>query len=147
MEFGNKIVFFRNFIAIIALFTNMATKIQQILEANPDSKILFSEWLTSHGLDAKEQYAYMKRGWLTRLSKGVYALQGTNPTLLHAVSVYNTQLSKKCIVGAYTALELRGYSHYLSMGKPNPNLIPYNYFQLFLGVFIVLTNCLSAMAF
>ena len=29
----------------------------------------------------------------------------------------------------------------------NPNLIPYNYFQLFLGVFIVLTNCLSAMAF
>ena len=46
----------------------MATKIQQILEANPDSKILFSEWLTSHGLDAKEQYAYMKRGWLTRLS-------------------------------------------------------------------------------
>ena len=31
--------------------------------------------------------------------------------------------------------------------KINPNLIPYNYFQLFLGVFIVLTNCLSAMAF
>ena len=75
--------------------------------------MLFSEWLTSHGLDAKEQHAYMKRGWLTRLSKGVYALQGTNPTLLHAVSAYNTQLSKKCIIGAYTALELRGYSHYL----------------------------------
>lgn len=96
----------------------MATKIQQILEANPDSKILFSEWLTSYGLDAKDQYAYMKRGWLTRLSKGVYALQGTKPTLLHAVSAYNTQLSKKCLVGAYTALELRGYSHYLPMGKP-----------------------------
>lgn len=96
----------------------MATKIQQILETNPDSKILFSEWLTTHGLDAKGQHAYMKRGWLTRLSKGVYALQGTNPTLLHAVSAYNTQLSKKCIVGAYTALELRGYSHYLSIGKP-----------------------------
>jgi len=96
----------------------MATKIQQILEANPNSKILFSEWLTSHGLDAKEQYAYMKRDWLTRLSKGVYSLKGSNPTLLHAVSAYNTQLSNKCIVGAYTALELRGYSHYLSMGKP-----------------------------
>ena len=35
-----------------------------------------------------------------------------------ASSSYNTQLSKHCIVGAYTALELRGYSHYLSMGKP-----------------------------
>ena len=96
----------------------MATKIQQILEANPDSKILFSEWLTSHGLDAKEQHAYMKRGWLTRISKGVYALQGNTPTLLHAISAYNMQLSKKCVVGAYTALELRGYSHYISIGKP-----------------------------
>jgi len=96
----------------------MATKIQQILESYPNSKILFSEWLTSQGLDAKEQNAYMKRGWLNHLSKGVYALQGTNPTLLHAISAYNTQLSKKCVVGAYTALELRGYSHYLSIGKP-----------------------------
>ena len=96
----------------------MATKIQQILEANPNSKIFFSEWLTSQGLDAKEQHAYMKRRWLTHLSKGVYALQGTNPTLLHAVAAYNKQLSKKCLVGAYTALELRGYSHYLSIGKP-----------------------------
>mgnify|MGYP003541157824 CR=1 FL=1 len=64
------------------------------LEANPNSKIFFSEWLTSQGLDAKEQHAYMKRRWLTHLSKGVYALQGTNPILLHAVSAYNKQLSK-----------------------------------------------------
>ena len=34
------------------------------------------------------------------------------------VSSYNVQLGKRCIVGAYTTLELRGYSHYLSMGKP-----------------------------
>jgi len=96
----------------------MATKIQQLLELYPDAELLFSEWLTSQGLNAKEQYAYMKRGWLTRISKGVYVLQGTSPTLLHAVSSYNTQLSKKCVVGAYTALELRGYSHYLAMGMP-----------------------------
>lgn len=106
------------FIVKFAFCTKMATKIQQILESYPTSKILFSEWLSSRGLDAKEQYAYMKRGWVKRLSKGVYALQGTSPTLLQAVSAYNTQLSKMCIVGAYTALELRGYSHYLSMGKP-----------------------------
>lgn len=31
---------------------------------------------------------------------------------------YNNQLGKRCIVGGYSALELRGYSHYLSMGKP-----------------------------
>ena len=96
----------------------MATKIQQILEANPSLNVLFGEWLASQGLDAKGQHSYMKSGWLNRLSRGVYALQGTTPTLYNAVSAYNTQLDKHCIVGAYTALELRGYSHYLSLGRP-----------------------------
>ena len=100
----------------------MATKIQQILKSNPDTKILFGEWLSRQGLDAKSQYAYMKSGWLSRLSKGVYALQGTTPTLMQTISAYNYQLSKECIVGAYTALEMRGYSHYLSMGKPQAYL-------------------------
>ena len=54
--------------------------------------------------------------------KGVYVLSGTTPKLLHAISAYNNQLSKQCIVGAYTALELRGYSHYLSLGKPQAYL-------------------------
>ena len=64
----------------------------------------------------------MKSGWLDRISKGVYKIHGTEPSLFAAVSSYNTQLSKSCVVGAYTALELRGYSHYLSMGKPKTYL-------------------------
>lgn len=106
------------FVFTFAELTNMATKMQQILESYPDSKLFFGEWLSDQGLDAKGQYAYMKRGWLSRLSKGVYVLQGTSPSLFNAVSAYNVQLSKHCIVGAYSALDLRGYSHYLSMGKP-----------------------------
>lgn len=90
----------------------------QILEANPSLNVLFGEWLAGQGLDAKGQHSYMKSGWLNRLSRGVYALQGTTPTLYNAVAAYNTQLDKHCIVGAYTALELRGYSHYLSLGSP-----------------------------
>ena len=96
----------------------MATKIQQILEAAPNESVLFGSWLSSQGLDARGQYAYMKSGWLDRISKGVYKIHGTEPTLLATVSSYNTQLDKSCVVGAYTSLELRGYSHYLSMGKP-----------------------------
>ena len=96
----------------------MATKIQQILERVPHGSILFGSWLSSQGLDARGQHSYMKSGWLDRISQGVYKMHGTSPTLMAAVSSYNTQLSKQCIVGAYTALEIRGYSHYLSMGKP-----------------------------
>ena len=86
----------------------MATKIKQILEAASNESVLFSSWLTSLGLDARGQYAYMKSGWLDRISKGVYKIHGTDPNLFAAVSSYNTQLSESCVVGAYTALELRG---------------------------------------
>ena len=78
----------------------MATKIQQILKSNPDVKILFGEWLSRQGFDAKSQYAYMKSGWLSRLLKGVYGLQGTTPILMQTLSAHNYQLSKERIVGA-----------------------------------------------
>ena len=47
----------------------MATKIQQILETTPNESVLFGSWLSSQGLDARGQYAYMKSGWLDRISK------------------------------------------------------------------------------
>jgi len=96
----------------------MAIKIQHIVGSAPNESVLFGAWLSAHGLDARGQYSYMKSGWLDRISKGVYRMQGVTPTLMGTISSYNTQLGKRCIVGAYTALELRGYAHYLPMGKP-----------------------------
>lgn len=110
--------FFFKFIKI----AKMASKIQQIVELAPHDSVLFSSWLSAHGLDARSQYAYMKSGWLMRITKGVYKMQGTTPTLLAALSSYNTQLGKHCIVGAFTALQLRGYAHYLPMGRPKAYL-------------------------
>lgn len=100
----------------------MATKIQQILETAPRDSVLFGSWLSEQGLDARGQYAYMKSGWLDRVSKGVYKIHGTTPKLLATISTYNAQQGKSCVVGAYTALDLRGYSHYVPMGKPTAYL-------------------------
>ena len=110
------------FIVKFIFLAKMATKIQQILEAEPRAAMLFGDWLSRKGVDAREQHAYMKRGWLDRVSQGVYVLKGTTPTLLQTIAAYNKQLDKHCVVGAYTALELRGYSHYLSLGKPTAYL-------------------------
>lgn len=96
----------------------MATKLQQIISTIPRDSVLFGSWFSNLGIDSRGQYAYMKSGWLDRISKGVYKLHGTTPTLMSTISSYNQQLDKQCIVGAYTALEIRGYSHYLTMGKP-----------------------------
>ncbi|MBO7625822.1 MAG: type IV toxin-antitoxin system AbiEi family antitoxin [Bacteroidales bacterium] len=100
----------------------MAIKIKQIIDSSPREAILFGKWLTEQGMDSKAQYQYMKSGWLERLSKGVYVLEGSRPTLYAAVSSYNTQLGKQCEIGAYTALDLRGYSHFVPMGKPHAYL-------------------------
>ena len=62
------------------------------MELNPHADFMFGDWLTRQGLDAKGQYAYMKSGWLNRISKGVYVLSGTTPKLLNAISAYNNQL-------------------------------------------------------
>lgn len=100
----------------------MASKIQQMLKLVPYDSVLFGSWLSDHGMDARSQYAYMKSGWLTRITKGVYKMQGVSPTLMATLSSYNTQIGKHCILGAFTALQLRGYAHYLPMGKPKAYL-------------------------
>ncbi len=98
--------------------TAMATKIKNILDLTPRDSLLFSSWLAAQGIDRKEQTLYVRSGWLERLTHGVYKIAGSSPTLYGAVVSYNKQLGKACHVGATSALDLRGYSHYVAMGKP-----------------------------
>lgn len=100
----------------------MATKIKNILDLIPRDSLLFSSWLTAQGIDRKEQSLYVRSGWLERIAQGVYKIAGSNPTICGAVASYNKQLGKACHVGASSALDLRGYSHFLSMGKPSAYL-------------------------
>ena len=93
----------------------MATKKQKILKSAPRDSVLFGSWLSSQGLYVCGKYAYMKSGWLDRISKGGYKIHVAEPSLLVAVSLYNTQTGRSCVVGAYN-----------SIGTPNilplPNL-------------------------
>jgi predicted transcriptional regulator of viral defense system len=96
----------------------MAIKIKQILDAQGTDTLLFSSWLTAQGINRAEQAAYVQSGWLEKVAHGVYKVAGANVSLFSAVSAYNSQLGKQCIIGAETALDIRGYSHYVPMGKP-----------------------------
>lgn len=100
----------------------MATKIKKILDLIPRDSLLFSSWMASQGLDRKEQTLYVRSGWLERVAQGVYKIAGSTPTLYGAVASYNNQLGKSCHVGASSALDLRGFSHFVSMGKPQAYL-------------------------
>ena len=70
----------------------MATKIQQILEAAPNESVLFGSWLSSQGLDARGQYAYMKSGWLDRISKGVYFMNTSINLLQNTLFILPSQI-------------------------------------------------------
>lgn len=100
----------------------MATKIKKILDVIPCNSLLFSSWMALRGIDRKEQTSYVRSGWLERVAQGVYKIAGSTPTLYGAVSSYNNQLGKKCHIGASSALDLRGFSHFISMGKPQAYL-------------------------
>jgi len=104
----------------------MATKIKEILGLVPQDAVLFSSWLSSKGIDRKEQTLYVRSGWLERITKGVYKIAGTNPSLYGAVASFNVQLERNCHVGASSALDLRGYSHFVAMGKPQAYLFTVN---------------------
>ena len=96
----------------------MATKIKLILQKVPRNAVLFSSWLSENGIDRKEQTSYVRSGWIERISQGIYKFAGETPTVYSILSSYNSQLDKRIHIGASTALDVRGYSHFVAMGKP-----------------------------
>lgn len=96
----------------------MATKINKVLRSIHRNSLLFSSWLSSNGIDRKEQSLYVRSGWIERISKGVYKIAGEKPTIYSAILSYNEQLGKNCHIGALSALDIKGYSHFVPMGKP-----------------------------
>ncbi len=59
----------------------MATKINNIIKLSLPSGIMNTSWLESLGLSRTEQVKYVKSGWLTRMSTGIYRLSNSTPAL------------------------------------------------------------------
>jgi hypothetical protein len=96
----------------------MATKINQIQQMMHPDALLTSSWLEKQGLGRAEQTKCVRNGWLVRISTGVYSLAIGAPTLYSALYSYELESGQHYHIGASSALELKGYTHYVSMGKP-----------------------------
>ncbi|MGM9853037.1 MAG: type IV toxin-antitoxin system AbiEi family antitoxin domain-containing protein [Muribaculaceae bacterium] len=97
----------------------MGTKINSIRQQTPHDGIILTSWLEKSGLSRSEISDYTKSGWLRRVATGVYTFVGDSPTLYGILASYQSQINLSYHVGAASALELRGFSHYVAMGKPN----------------------------
>lgn len=96
----------------------MGTKINKIRQQIPSTAIMLTSWLESYGFSRTEISAYVESAWLERMSTGVYKFAGDSPSLLGILGSYGCQANLKYHIGAASALELKGFSHYVSMGKP-----------------------------
>ncbi len=97
--------------------TKSPTKINQLLQKVPPGALYLSSWMNRNGVSYDLQRYYKDSAWLTPLSSGVMARTGENPTIYGALYSLNTQGGKHFSIGAMTALEITGYSHYVPMGK------------------------------
>ena len=96
----------------------MGTKINNLRQQIPSDGVMITSWLEKTGFNRSEVYDYMKSGWLQRISTGVYKFTGDTPTLYGILASYQKQVDLKYHIGAASALELKGFSHYITMGKP-----------------------------
>lgn len=96
----------------------MVTKINNIMKLSLPTGVMSTSWLESMGLSRTEQVKYVKSGWLTRMNTGIYRLSHVTPTLYGALASYEDQVGKPYRIGASSALELHGYTHYVALGKP-----------------------------
>lgn len=93
-------------------------KINQLLQNKLPGGLLFSSWLKKEGYSDQLLKRYRDSGWLFLVSKGVMCRTGEKLSAYAVLSSYNTQLNKRFYVGAHSALEISGFSHYVPMGKP-----------------------------
>ena len=95
------------------------TKINSLLQKLPSGALYFGAWLNKNEISYFLQRHYRNSQWLTAIDKGVMYRTGENPTLFSALSCFNSQMDKKFHIGAMSALEMRGFAHYVPLGRQN----------------------------
>lgn len=93
------------------------TKINSLLQKLPSGALYFGAWLNENGISYSLQRHYRNSQWLTAIDKGVMYRTGEKPTIFSALSCFNSQLGKNFHIGAMSALEMRGFAHYIPLGR------------------------------
>lgn len=96
----------------------MAIKIKNILESIPKGGVLLGAWMTRQGLSRTEQVSYVRSGWLERIDRGVYKIADSEVKIYPALVSLSMQSDFQYHIGAFTALDLKGFSHFGQLGRP-----------------------------
>ncbi len=101
----------------------MGVKIKSILQNSNRNGVLCTSWLEKQKISRAEQTQYVRSGWLVRIVPGIYHFADVKPTLYSALASMDGQEGLNYRIAASSALELHGYTHYLSLGQQQAYII------------------------
>jgi hypothetical protein len=93
------------------------SKINRLVSQWPRGTPAAASYLNTKGFSHDLLTRYKKSGWIQSFGRGAYILNGDNVEWPGAIYTLQTQLGLKVHPGGKTALELKGYAHYLPSGK------------------------------
>jgi len=103
------------------------SKLKQLLQAVPPGFLVDTAWMSAHAISRQSVSAYVKQGWLERVTQGVYRRPFSSTENFEARTGWKIPLlsaqwimERRFHVGGMSALNLAGHSHYLQLGGDPP---------------------------
>lgn len=93
-------------------------KLNQLLSWLPDDGVVDAATLEMKGYTSNLRHKYVAANWLASPVRGVFVRPGAELTWESVVFSLQTLMGKDILVVGRTALELKGYSHYLELSGP-----------------------------
>ena len=93
------------------------SKINRLISQWPRGMPATASYLNTEGFSHDLLTKYKKSGWIQSFGRGAYILNGDKVEWPGALYALQTQLGLKVHPGGKTALELKGYAHYLAPAK------------------------------
>lgn len=101
-------------------------KLNRLLKNWPRGTVAVQSWLEGQGIYRQLADVYARSTWLTRIGRGAYIRSGETVDWSGGLYAIQDQLQLAVHVGAKTALQMHGISHYLPLGGQDPLYISGN---------------------
>jgi len=93
------------------------SNINRLLQCWPDGTVAVQQWLATLGISPLLTNWYLKSGWVESVGRGAYKRVGDTVNWTGGLYAIQRYLKKHIHVGAKTALELLGRTHFVRLGK------------------------------
>lgn len=95
-------------------------KLNRLLKNWPRGTVAVQTWLEGQGIYRQLADVYTRSTWLTRIGRGAYIRSGETVDWSGGLYAIQEQMQLAVHVGAKTALQLHGISHYLPLSGQDP---------------------------